>query len=82
MLFRRQKAMRSGDWKYLVLEGDEFLFNLERDARERANLARREPERLARMRARYDEWARSVPPLPADARFAVPYSKAEMAHPS
>jgi arylsulfatase A-like enzyme len=82
MLFRGQKAMRSGEWKYLALEGDEFLFNLERDARERANLARREPERLAKMRARYEEWAKSVPPLPADAKFAIPYTKADLAQPS
>jgi len=82
MLFRGQKAMRSGDWKYLVLEGDEFLFNLARDARERANLAKREPERLAKMRARYERWAQTVPPLPADARFAIPYGRADMAQPS
>jgi len=82
MLFRGQKAMRAGDWKYLVLEGDEFLFNLERDARERANFAKCEPQRLARMRARYEEWAKSVPPLPADAGFAIPFTKADLARPS
>ncbi len=27
MKFRGQKALRSGDWKYLVLDGDEFLFD-------------------------------------------------------
>ena len=44
MLFRSQKAMRSGDWKYLSVEGDEFLFNLAKDERERANYGKRDPE--------------------------------------
>ena len=38
MKFREQKAVRSGDWKYLSIEGDEFLFDLARDPRERANI--------------------------------------------
>ena len=28
MLYRNQKALRTGDWKYLSIERDEFLFNL------------------------------------------------------
>ena len=39
--------MRSGDWKYLSVEGDEFLFNLAKDERERANYGKRDPARLA-----------------------------------
>jgi len=42
----------------------------------------REPERLAKMRARYELWAKTVPPLAADARFAIPYGKADIAQPS
>ena len=42
MKYRDQKAMRSGSWKYLATDDGEFLFDLARDARERANLARRE----------------------------------------
>ena len=45
MKFRDQKAVRSGRWKWLSIEGNEFLFDLARDARERANLAKRFPER-------------------------------------
>jgi len=26
MLFRNQKALRAGDWKYLSIEGNDFLF--------------------------------------------------------
>lgn len=82
MLFRGQKAMRSGAWKYLVLEGDEFLFNLERDARERANLARREPQRLARLRERYQAWEKTMPPLAPEAKFSIPYKKSDLAQPA
>jgi arylsulfatase A-like enzyme len=82
MKFRNQKAMRSGDWKYLSLDGDEFLFDLSADQRERANRGRREPERLAAMRACYATWEAAIPPLPADATFAIPYTKADLAQPS
>jgi arylsulfatase A-like enzyme len=82
MKFRNQKAMRSGDWKYLSLDGDEFLFDLSADQRERANRGRREPERLAAMRARYATWETAIPPLPADATFSIPYTKADLAQPS
>lgn len=46
MKFRNQKAMRSGHWKRLSLDGDEFLYDLSKDQRERANLGKREPARL------------------------------------
>jgi arylsulfatase A-like enzyme len=81
MKFRNQKAMRAGDWKYLSLDGDEFLFDLSKDQRERANRARREPERLAAMRARYGAWEATVPALPGDASFSIPYTKADLAQP-
>ena len=46
MKFRSQKAMRSASWKWLSIEGNEFLFDLSRDARERANLAAQQPGTL------------------------------------
>ncbi len=49
--FRNQRALRAGRWKYLSTEDGEFLYDLARDARERANRARREP-RAARSDAR------------------------------
>jgi hypothetical protein len=82
MKFRDQRAMRAGSWKYLSLEGDEFLFDLSQDQRERANRARLEPERLATMRTRYAAWEAGLPPLPPDAAFAIPYTKADLAQPS
>jgi arylsulfatase A-like enzyme len=82
MKFRNQRAMRRGDWKYLSLDGDEFLFDLSRDQRERANRARHEPERLATMRACYAAWEATMPPIPADATVSIPYTKSDLAQPS
>jgi len=81
MLYRSQKAMRSGDWKYLSIEGDEFLFNLAKDERERANLAKRNPEKFLELRSRYLDWERSLPTYP-DASFSVPATRADLAQPS
>jgi arylsulfatase A-like enzyme len=81
MLFRDQKALRGGDWKYLSVEGDEFLFNLAEDQRERANFARRDPKRLAAMRARYLAWEEALPKH-ADVTYSVPATKADLVTPS
>ena len=81
MLYRHQQALRAGDWKYLSVEGDEFLFNLAADPRERANLARRDPKRLAAMRARYRAWDDALPKHP-DATYSVPATKADLVTPA
>jgi arylsulfatase A-like enzyme len=81
MLYRNQKALRSGDWKYLSVEGDEFLYNLARDERERANYGKREPGRLAAMREKYLAWEDSLPKHP-DACYSVPATRADMVTPS
>ena len=65
-----------------MLDGDEFLFDLSRDQRERANLARRHPDRLADLRARYATWEASLPPIPPDASVSIPYTKADLALPA
>jgi arylsulfatase A-like enzyme len=82
MKYRAQRAARSGDWKYFASEDGEFLFNLAGDERERANLARREPGRYAALRAKYEAWERSIPPMPADAAYSIPYTRADLAYPS
>jgi arylsulfatase A-like enzyme len=78
MKHRGQRAYRLGDWKYLQVDGHEYLFNLGKDERERANLATREPERLARMRAQWLAWNDSVPPIPSDATVSLGYSSKDM----
>jgi len=82
MKFRTQKAMRSGKWKYLSIEGDEFLYDLAADARERANLGKRDPARLAAMRERWAAWEATIPRIPEDASASVLFGRADMAIPS
>jgi len=78
MKHRGQRALRDGDWKYLQVDGHEYLFDLSRDERERANLAGREPARLARMRSAWEEWSAGMPPIPADAAVHLGYSDKDM----
>ena len=52
--------------------------DLSQDERERANLARRHPERLAKMRARYEAWNATMAPIPEDARAILVYTEADM----
>ncbi len=73
-----QRALRDGNWKYLAIGPNEYLFDLSKDERERANQARREPERLARMRARHAEWNASMGPIPAEARSENVYTLVDM----
>jgi arylsulfatase A-like enzyme len=68
MLYRNQAAMRSGDWKYLRIGEDEFLFDLATDVRERANRRRYEPQRFAQLKASWQEWNASMLPLPPSQR--------------
>jgi len=59
-----QSALREGSWKYLKIGRNEQLVDLETDERERANLARREPERFATMRAQWLAWNSIMLPYP------------------
>ena len=79
MKYRDQRAAIDGAWKYLSQDGHEFLFNIEVDARERANLAMREPAQLEALKRRYAEWAATMPGLPDDAAFKLVYGPANMA---
>lgn len=79
---RDQRALRAGRWKFVSTEDGEFLYDLERDARERANRAKREPERLAAMRARYAEWEKTVPGVPPGAKVSLITNKSNMAAPT
>jgi arylsulfatase A-like enzyme len=82
MKHRDQRAIRAGSWKYLAIDGHEYLFDLAQDNRERANLARRYPDRLAAARARYAAWAASMPPAPSDAAVSLVYGEAHIPRPT
>lgn len=51
-----QKAARRGSYKYLSINGNEFLFDVVRDPLERGNLKDRMPERFAALKAAFDAW--------------------------
>jgi arylsulfatase A-like enzyme len=78
MNHRGQRALRDGDWKYLRVDGHDYLFNIPADERERANHAGREPARLAAMRAAWETWNASMPPIPDDATISLGYSAQDM----
>lgn len=78
MKHRGQRAMRHGRWKYLRVDEIDYLFDIESDDRERANLARREPQRLAEMAAAWSEWNVTMPAIPEDAVVSLGYGKGDM----
>ncbi|MES2994352.1 MAG: sulfatase-like hydrolase/transferase [Pseudomonadota bacterium] len=78
MNHRGQRALRDGRWKYLQVDGHEYLFDIDADERERANQAHREPERLAAMLAQWLAWNETMPPIPADATVSLGYSVKDM----
>ncbi len=78
MNHRHQRAMRIGDWKYLKVDENEYLFNIAQDERERANLSGRESARFETMRQHYLSWDATVPPIPEDAVVSLVYSTKNM----
>ncbi|MGV3569932.1 MAG: sulfatase-like hydrolase/transferase [Ramlibacter sp.] len=78
MKHRQQRAYREGDWKYLRVDGHEYLFDLARDERERANRAQREPARLDALRSAWERWDATMPAVPADAVVHQPYTQRDM----
>ena len=78
MNHRGQRAHRHGDWKYLRVDGHDYLFDLSRDERERANHATHDPARLAAMRAAWEAWNATMPPIPDDATVSLGYGVKDM----
>lgn len=78
MTHRQQRALRRGDWKYLAMDGHKYLFNLAADARERANLAQREPERMADLRTAWQPWNQTLPGNPGDAAVHLAFGPADL----
>ena len=78
MNHRGQRALRDGDWKYLRVDGNDYLFNIPADERERANHAAREPQRLEAMRAAWEAWNRTMPAIPDDATVSLGYGVKDM----
>jgi arylsulfatase A-like enzyme len=66
--FNSQRAMRDGDMKYLRIAGNEFLFNVDADPLERANLKERQSDVFKRMAQSYEEWNTTMLPDRNDVR--------------
>jgi arylsulfatase A-like enzyme len=65
---RQQKALRSGDWKYLATEEGDFLFDLKTDSGEKHDRKAEQPEVLRYLRGKLSEWERTMlTPIPLDA---------------
>ncbi|MDZ4796961.1 MAG: arylsulfatase [Bryobacteraceae bacterium] len=52
----KQHALRSGDWKYIQIEKEHYLFNLATDPDEKNNLISSEAARAADLRSRMEKW--------------------------
>jgi arylsulfatase A-like enzyme len=57
-----QRAIRDGNWKYLRIAGNEFLFDVVKDPRERANLKDREKAIFDRLKGDWEAWNATVLP--------------------
>ncbi len=65
-LNKNQRAVRDGDWKYLEIMGNSFLFDVVQDPLERANLKLRHPDVFARLKAEWEAWNATMLPFTSD----------------
>src|SRR5919198_210805 len=68
-----QRAVRDGDWKYLQIAGNEYLFDVAKDPRERANLKDRYKEVFDRLKQEWASWDETMlPERPRPAAYSNP----------
>ena len=60
---QRQRAVREGKFKYLRINDNEFLFDVEDDTLERANLRHKHPEVFERLRTAWEQWNAQFLPI-------------------
>jgi N-acetylgalactosamine-6-sulfatase len=58
----RRWAAREGDWKYVTDNGNEYLYNLALDERERIDLKAAEPRRFAALKSLLANWQKETAP--------------------
>jgi arylsulfatase A-like enzyme len=58
----QQRAVRDGDLKYLRIAGNEFLFDVVNDPRERANLKDRQKADFDRLKKNWENWNNTMLP--------------------
>src|SRR5207302_10903301 len=68
-----QRAARDGDWKYLQIAGNEYLFDVVKDPRERANLKARYQDVFDRLKSDWVAWnGTMLAERPRPARYSNP----------
>jgi arylsulfatase A-like enzyme len=60
---RQQEAVRRGNWKYLKIKGNTYLFDVVADPLERANLKLRQPATFETLQAAWSAWNATMLPL-------------------
>ena len=76
--YNDQQAARDGDWKYLKILDNTFLFDVAQDPMERANLKERRRDVYDRLVAEWNEWNATM--LPVDPQsFTLGFTGAELA---
>ena len=60
------RAIRHGRWKYLRMDGREYLFDLDYDCRERTDFAEKFPDVLQDLRTRWERWDATMLPMSAE----------------
>ena len=73
-----QQAARDGDWKYLKILDNTFLFDVVQDPMERANLKERHRDVYDRLVAQWNEWNATMLPLDP-VSFSGGFTGAELA---
>ena len=76
--YNDQQAARDGDWKYLKILDNTFLFDLAQDPMERANLKERRKDVYDRLVAEWNEWNATMLPLDPDS-FTGGFTGAQLA---
>ncbi len=74
----RQRAMRDGDFKYLKIRDNRFLFNVVEDPLERGNLRDLRKDVFDRMEAEWQAWNATILPE-IDDSFGETYTAGELA---
>lgn len=73
-----QQACRVGNYKYLKILDQTFLFDVVSDPLERANLKERMPTRFAEIKGVYDSWSAQMLPLDSES-FTAGFSGEDLA---
>jgi arylsulfatase A-like enzyme len=76
--YNDQQAARDGDWKYLKILENTFLFDVAQDPMERANLKERHRDVYERLVAEWTEWDATMLPLDPQS-FTLGFTGAELA---